>query len=234
MPSWLADGVGYQSARSALAALIHHDGVRRVWAPGYTCPVVHEALRWSGADLRIYQLQPDLLPPRSIELGDGDRLLITAYFGVCSRVVAEAARIWPASRLIIDAAQSLFLPPIEGAAMIYSPRKHVGVADGGFLYRASGLPQPPAQVDTGSVERLRPAIGRLDAGPEAYYQEFQRVEESLLAIAPKRISALTSRLLRSIDWERICSGAVRTFAALSAVPLLPLPASTFATAARDG
>jgi hypothetical protein len=160
-------------------------------------------LRYARTNIFQYHLEDDFLPPKNLPLSAGDWIVINAYFGLFSYSVRRALDLWPSDRLIVDAGQSLFLPPTSAAATIYSPRKFVGVGDGGFLYCNTGLPAPPEQIDVGSVKRLTPVLGRLDVGPEQYYEIAQEVEKDLGDITPKRMSNLTTRLLNTIDWDQI-------------------------------
>jgi hypothetical protein len=176
---------------------------------------VREALIWAGVDVATYGLESDFLPPRDISLAEDDWLLIVVYFGLTTESVIQAAGRWPAERLIIDAAQALYFESPTGIFAILSPRKFIGVADGGYLtgdLAGLGLPD---QIDDWAAWRLRAAIGRLEGEPEPHYHLFLEAERSLADINPRRMSPITESLLRRADWTMIKKTRRANFLALA-------------------
>ncbi len=144
----------FANARSALAAWLAHRQARRIWLPAYVCGAVADAAAAARVAARHYgvglALEPDFAALER-ELAPGDAVLIVAYFG---RPPHDAWRDLMARRLealfIEDRAQALD----PGAAsiaetVIYSPRKLLGVADGGLLFSRSPLPAPSGPADDG-------------------------------------------------------------------------------------
>ena len=191
----------YQSARAALSALLQHiTSVQRVWVPRYICNAMLAPVRAAGKEICFYSVDEHLAVSGEVTLRSGDLLLYVNYFGVCSSQVDALLLRFNPEQVVLDFSQAFYAEPRRCLATIYSPRKFFGVPDGGLLVTALPI-SPPAVQDNGSEDRMRHLIKRLGAEPEAGYADFKRAEESLDDMAPKRMSVLTEKLLRSIDHE---------------------------------
>ncbi|WP_426149525.1 hypothetical protein [Pseudomonas sp. DC3000-4b1] len=201
LPRVLYDApLGYNSARYAFEALLRHVHIRRLHLPWYTCATMVDAAQRSGVELYRYGLD-DQLQPREIPTLEADeRLLYVDYFGYKAITMHALASTMGAS-LIADHAQALFSPPPAGVPTLYSPRKFLGVPDGGWLINPpSGL----APLRAGrSQERLRALAGRLEDGPEAWYSSYVEVERGIREEGMTGMSPLTERLLGAIDYATV-------------------------------
>jgi dTDP-4-amino-4,6-dideoxygalactose transaminase len=126
------------NARSALFLIVRKCAPRKVWLPSYLCGAVVDALKAAGTDIGFFPVDRQLKCEGSDWLSnvrDGDCVLRVSYFGFPNRdpIIAEAKNrgAW----VIDDAAQALLTKGIGDGAkfVVYSPRKFVGVPDGGFL-----------------------------------------------------------------------------------------------------
>jgi hypothetical protein len=203
---------GYNSARFALQALLQGSPIKRLHLPDYTCSTMHEAALRSGVEVVRYPVDAQLEPLELPTLQPDERLQYVNYFGLKDRYIRE--RLAPAlgHALILDNAQSLFSAPLDGVATLYSPRKFVGVPDGGWLVNApADLPVP----EPGSTEgRTRALMGRLEGSPEPFYGTFVDVEHSIRDEGVKGMSALTARLLDGLDYPAIQQRRQANFATL--------------------
>lgn len=191
---------GFQSARAAFLALLRAGRPKRVWMPRYTCNAMLAPLEKAGIQYAWYDLTDELDVDAEVKLGSGDWLLYVNYFGICGGWVKSLMRRFPPAQIVLDYAQALFAAPHRQAlATIYSPRKFVGVPDGGLIYSQIPLP-PPDEVDAISFSRMEHLIKRLGASPEAGYAAFQEAEASLDDPEPRRMSQLSERILTSIDF----------------------------------
>jgi dTDP-4-amino-4,6-dideoxygalactose transaminase len=187
----------YRTARSALAALLADRRPGRLLLPDYTC----EAIWRHGAV--AYPIGPDLQPDvdrLAALLRPGDAVVGVNYFG---RSPSPAFRALAASRpdvlWIEDRAQALEPgAPAWGEVVIYSPRKLLGVADGGVMVSRSPLPQPAAGPDDDSLWAPEDArAGDPDGNePQAWYPLFQR-REAAFAVDAAPMSARTMKALRA-------------------------------------
>jgi hypothetical protein len=148
-----------------------------------------------------------------IDLDAGDWLLYTNYFGIRGTYAKSLLSRYDRKSVIVDSSQALFSPPHECLATIYSPRKFLGVPDGGLLVSSTPV-HTPELVDEGSFDRAGPLLKRMAFSPEAGYEEHQTAECTLFDQPPKRMSNLTRRILSSVDYGEVCLARNRNFAYL--------------------
>lgn len=206
------DGMLVSSGAAALRFVLRAlaPGGCRVWLPRYTCHTVPEAVMAEGCEPCPYDIDERLEIAAEPSLSDGDLIIVTNYFGLKDRYIDRLARRY-GPRLIADNAQALFAePPTRGSA-IYSPRKWVGVPDGGIAV----VSEPPTHDDrernarspalprSVSWDLCRPLLMRHDLGAEAGYEAFHEAGARISARQPQLMSRLTERLLRSIDYDGI-------------------------------
>jgi hypothetical protein len=208
-----AGAMALQSARAAFLLLLRSVQPGRIWLPWYLCETMAEQARRAAIPIQRYGLAPGFGVGDSVELAEGELILVVDYFGLCGAQVAEALTRFGAARVVVDASHSFYAEPTAALATLYSPRKFVGVPDGGLL--ATRLPiEAPAAEDEGSLARLQPLLRRLAEGPESAYPLHLQAEASLEAQEPMRMSRLTRRLLESADFARIAERRRENFAAL--------------------
>ncbi len=221
--AWLSSG------RAAFECLLrgHPSPLRRVWVPRFTCDTVLEPLDHLGLACTRYgstnQLEP-LLPER---FAPGDAVLLTDYFGLTAGTVARLATRLQAQEVpvFVDATTAFFAEVLPGVPTFYSPRKFMGVADGGMACAPYPIPLPSTQDD--SVARSRVLLERLALGASAALPASEAAEEALHA-APCRMSELTRALLHHVDYPAIAEARLRNYrqlhAALAPLNHLTLPA----------
>jgi hypothetical protein len=191
----------FNSARSALQALLRARGTRRVFMPHFLCTVVPDAVRAIDVQVIGYALDESLELQSLPELLAGDALLYVDYFGLKGEYIRNTLAQRYRETLIVDNSQALFSRPLHAIPTLYSPRKFVGVPDGGWLLNGpDNVEQPPLGAFAGRTDAL---LGRLAAGPEAHYADFQNNEHALGMEGLKGMSALTERLLDGIDYARV-------------------------------
>jgi dTDP-4-amino-4,6-dideoxygalactose transaminase len=227
----------FANARSALRALLRSRGVRRAWLPAYICGSLADGVRAAGAELTFYPVGPGLEPEvEVVERGAqaGDAVIAVDYFGRAEPALWRsliAAR--PDLQVIEDRAQALD-PNAEpfAEAVLYSPRKLLGVADGGLLFARS--PAPPAE-DAADPALWAPLDAR-DADPAGYAPERWRplyvaaedamraddraaTDRSLRVLASTAMAPIADA--RRANWRRLA-------AELADWALIPAPDPAFA------
>ncbi|MGS0892686.1 hypothetical protein ACVBGC_09080 [Burkholderia stagnalis] len=207
-----ADALRFQSARAAFLKLLLDRRPTAVWIPRYLCDSMLDSLRAAGTAYRRYAIDRDFGCP-DIELGDGEWLLYVNYFGICDHHVDAVLARHPRERVVIDNAQALFCAPRDCLANLYSPRKFVGVPDGGYLVSNHALASPD-EIDRASLQRATHLLKRLDAGAEAGFSDYRAAEASLDRQPPRRMSPLTQRLLAAIDYASVRDARRKNFAYL--------------------
>ncbi|WP_194788006.1 hypothetical protein [Pseudomonas sp. UFMG81] len=190
----------FNSARSAFRAWVLARAPRRVHLPYYICGVVEQALQGLPVELCRYELTAGLAVATPPELADDDVLLYVDYFGLRSDYVREVLAPRYGHTLIVDNSQALFTEALPGIATFYSPRKFVGVADGGWLVNGPpGLEALPGS----SLPRFAALLGRLEQPAEQHYADYQANEAALGLQGVTAMSASTARLLDSIDYAQV-------------------------------
>lgn len=192
------------SGRAGLECLLRgmlREGMLRgeVLVPRWTCDTVAEPLRRLGLRVRRYAVSASAEPLLPREAAEGSLLLLTDAFGLNTQRVKELARAWPGP-VVVDATMALFADYGAEVPAFYSFRKWVGVPDGGMACAPFEIPLPAAEAR--SAGRMRCMLERLECGAEAALPFSEAAEEELHGEA-MRMSRLTRRLLRGIDFERV-------------------------------
>jgi hypothetical protein len=198
-PHW--DALLLSSGRACFEYVLRAVGAARVYLPAYICDAMIEPLDRLGTPRSFYAIDENLEPRSLPALGPGEYLVYVNYFGLkdeyCGRLAAEYG-----PQLILDCSQALFFAPPPGTHSFYSPRKFVGIPDGGCLHSDLTLDGAALEADS-SHQRYAHLIGRIDLGPEAAYPLFQAAEESLSGRSARLMSPSTRRLLAETDFDRV-------------------------------
>lgn len=196
------DGVLLNSGRNALEYVLRSlPDVKHLWIPYYTCDVILGPIKKLDIAFTFYRINERLEVKDSIDLQAGDYLLYTNYFGIKDQYVRQLADKYGFG-LIIDNAQAWFADPIPGISTIYSPRKYVGAPDGGIAYCRFGIDINQFEQDS-SCDRCSHLLKRIDLGPTEGYADFKDNSRLLANQTIRRMSKLTERILKSIDFESI-------------------------------
>lgn len=192
----------YRSARSALYHFLESLQPSRIWLPRLICQSVIDAVVAAGVNIVWYRLTDDYLPLLSSPFEKEDCLLYVNYLGQCNTQKEALSRMLPPEQIIFDHSQAFYDRQHPALANLYSPRKFFGVADGGFLDTDQELPLPEMQ-DRDSLEHFAHLLKQHESGTPAGYADFQQAESALDTITASSMSALTERILRSIDYAHI-------------------------------
>lgn len=199
------DGVRLNTSRNALEYILRLlPDARHVYLPLYTCESVIEPFnRLSDITYSFYHINDKFEVAERITLEEGEYIIANNYFGLKDAYIAELAREY-GERLIVDNAQALFAPAINGVKAIYSARKYVGVADGGFAVGVCDSFTDGLEVED-SLSHCNHLVIRKEQGAEAGFESY-RSNEMCLDNQPIRImSPFTSDILTHIDYPRIIS-----------------------------
>lgn len=216
--SWLL-----QNGRSALYHLWDHTKPAKIWLPAYICQEVAAAIP-SGVVTAYYPVSAALAPDVAFlaaEVSDGEHVLAVDYFGrppdkeFLSLVQHRTDVGWIEDRAqAVDPGQGTW-----GDWILYSPRKVLGVTDGGILVSGrKPLPSIPKQqpVDLGfmlsSLERFE---DELEIDNARWYATYQRVEAGM-TIGPTAMSRLSRMILATTDLPAAVARRKRSYAILHA------------------
>ena len=186
------------SARSCFEYVLRARGYKKVFLPYFTCEIMVQPCQLLHVDYEFYHIDKNLEPVVLPNLGEGEAFLYTNYFGLKQHCVERLAQQYGSS-LIVDNAQAFFAPALPNIDTFYSPRKFFGVPDGGYLYCDASMDvEMPQSV---SYERMSHLVKRVDLGAEAAYSDFKLNDESLSQQPVMKMSVLTEKLLKSIDYQ---------------------------------
>ena len=206
--------IALNSGRNCVAYLALSRGIKKLLLPDYMCDSVSDLCERSGIAYRKYKVTRLLEPDWDFSVDEGEYLYLVDYYGQMTEVCFQKAIEVSNGRLILDEAQSLFSLPRLGVDTLYSPRKFLGIPDGGYLYtdapHVSGVPKDK------SSEHMHFLLGRYEDAASNYYSEYQENNERFLVEPLKRMSKLTKGLISSIDLERVKTRRLENYRYLAA------------------
>lgn len=207
-----SDGVLLNSGRHSLEYILKSLGkINRLWIPYYTCDVVLQPIVRLGIPYTFYRINKNLTLAEDIVLEDGEYLIYTNYFGIMDDYCKEIS-ICYGNQLILDYAQAFFAPRIEGISTFYSPRKFVGIADGGIAYVNNPISlELPKDY---SYDKCSHLLKRHDLTPMDGYNDFKDTSHRIASSCLSMISNLTWRMLSSLDYDFIKQRRCSNFALL--------------------
>jgi hypothetical protein len=186
------------SVRNALRYILESRKPEKVYLPLYCCNAVLEPFESLGINYEFYRLTKKMAPA-NVEIRKNEVLLYINYFGINRKQVIDlTARN---KDLIIDNSQAFFEKPFGNEDTFYSPRKFFGVPDGGYLYTNLKLKKGHRQdISYPRFERL---LRRFEEDASRAYEIYVASEKSLDWQPIKKMSKLTTAILRSVDYQRV-------------------------------
>lgn len=213
------EAIRYQSGRAAMRAALECNGMTRVFMPSYICDSIIRAAQNARLEVELYDIDASLYPVGLPDEFPHDCALVYVnYFGLCRNNILRLLDEVPAGNLIIDNSHALFDKPTQALATIYSPRKFVGLPDGGLLMASPQLRiTPPGEEDDGSIGRMKYLLVRMAYSARQGYADFDAARNSLHDLPPMAMSRLTQRLMKSIAWDDVVKRRRENFMAMAAM-----------------
>ena len=205
------EALRYRSARNALSHLLCIIKPARLWLPRLICNSVVDAVTASDTEIRWYSLDEHFLPEDCGSFNQQDIFLYVNYFGQCDEQEARLAAFIPPERTLFDHSQAFYSRREHALGNLYSPRKFFGVPDGGILDTCRDLPSPHSSDNTSHLRCLHLLLQH-EQGTSAGYAAFLQAEETLDEHVPFSMSALTERMLRSVDYLQVKVQRERNYA----------------------
>lgn len=229
------------NARSGIAILIELLTPAVVWMPSYYCGHVLGIVEERATAVRYYEVNYHLALPSLAwveEVQVNDLVVMTDYFGFqcdpgCKKLVKERGA-W----LLEDACQALLSEEVGLYAdfVLFSPRKFLGVPDGGILVvnndisdDISTLEKAPAEwwLKAFTASALRGEFDR-HGGDRRWFELFQETEVTA-PVGAFAMSELSRSLLQySFDYRLIAERRVENYELLASqlgefalLPVLP-------------
>jgi hypothetical protein len=217
-----AEHVLLASGRNCLEFILRSHDIMHVYLSKYTCDAVLEVIKRLRMKYSFYMLNRALEVEEAPSLAEGEVLLYNNYFGIKDAYCRSLNRTY-GYQLILDCSHAFFFAPPKDCHTFYSPRKFLGVPDGGIAVTDRTL-SPDTPVAT-SFDRGEHLLKRIDLGPEAAYPSYT-ANEKRFGGPVMQMSQLTRALLGTIDYNRIRRVRNSNFGALhellGAANLLPV------------
>lgn len=206
------DGVLLNTGRNALEYILRSiDEVKRIYLPYYTCEAVIEPIKKLHFPYTFYHVNLQFEIVENLQPEKDEFIIANNYFGLKDTYIQNLAKQY-GEHLIVDCAQAFFANPIPGIKAFYSPRKFVGVADGGVAY-LGGLSDNKVEVD--ETERTKEhdshLLKRKLFGAEAGFANYQANEKKLDNQPIRLMSLSTKRVLEHIDYDNVITRRLENF-----------------------
>lgn len=188
----------YQSARSALYAYLEVENPNKVYIPNYMCESLNLVFDSLNINVEKYQLNDQLLPCDHLSTDADSVVIVVNYFGLLDEVlfdwINENSRH---HQILLDNSQAFFCLPHSKSPTIYSPRKFLPVADGGWIITNTHLDKPKEKWD--SSKNITHLVMRSFDMTEEGYNFFISAEQALDNITPRQMSTLTKNIILSCN-----------------------------------
>jgi dTDP-4-amino-4,6-dideoxygalactose transaminase len=132
------------NARSGIRLAVDHTRPATVWLPSYSCRTMLDGANTARTSVRFYAVDERLSTDRNGLLSStsrGDLVILVDYFGFPTDPDLMATLMRSGVVVLHDRSQALLSesPKVTADFVLYSPRKLVGVPDGGILHARNGI-----------------------------------------------------------------------------------------------
>jgi hypothetical protein len=197
----------FLSFRCAIYRLCQQLRPGTAWLPSYLCSAMLDPFRRLSVPIRYYSAGPNFETEPvewTAEVMRGDLVLVVHYFGFANSRFPAGELKSRGAIIVEDSSQGLFLEQRypESVSIVYSPRKFLGVPDGGLMVcgsldslDAEFLEEPPFDWWRNglAVIQMRREFD-LCGGENRWFQLYQQVEQTF-PLGPYRSSDLTRAIL---------------------------------------
>ena len=188
------------SCRNAISLLTKVKGYTKIFLPYYCCRSVIDTLIKNNIAIEHYHIDENLEIVGPIKQQEKHAMLYINYFGIKDKYIDTINKKY--KNLIIDNAQSFFSNPIADVDSVYSPRKFLGVPDGGFLHTKTSINLEEYSQDY-SYDRCSHLLKRIELDGQGGYDDFVKNEINISKLDIMKMSKLTKYLLSGIDYQVI-------------------------------
>ena len=128
-----------------------------------------------------------------------DNLLYVNYLGIKDNYINKLGKVY--KNLIVDNSQALFNNPVNSSIpTFYSPRKFLGIPDGGVLFSDIQNVDLP---EYHSFKNCTHLLKQHDLNTESGYSDFIKNEESIINSPISKMSNISKVIIESIDLDYI-------------------------------
>lgn len=216
------------NGRSGIMVLMNRLAPARVWMPSYLCPTMIEAVDRKKTNLRFYDVDFNLHVSSTdwiYQIQTGDLVVLIDYFGF--PMSSEVARLVKeqGGYVLEDACQALLSEHTGQYSdfVLFSPRKTIGVPDGGILASCCNVEFNDIELEAAPsawwLKMLEAAINRREfdqnGGNRRWYRLFQDTNAAT-PIGYFTMSDLSHKLLSNgFEYQGICQRRIENYSILS-------------------
>ncbi len=216
------------NGRSGIMVLMNRLAPASVWMPSYLCPTMIEAVDQKKTNLRFYEVGYNLHISSTDwvdQIQTGDLVVLIDYFGFplsskVARLVKEQG-----GYVLEDACQALLSEHVGQYSdfVLFSPRKAIGVPDGGILVACCNVGFNDVELEPAPsawwLKMLEAAINRREfdqyGGDRLWYRLF-READSAIPIGYFAMSDLSRKLLSNgFEYKEICRRRIENYSILT-------------------
>lgn len=209
-----SDAIKLNSGQYALEYILKARKYRKAYIPYYICDSVLQPFKRLGVEYEFYNINEKLEPAIELQPKDNEAVLYVNYFGLKNRKAETFCHAY--KNTILDCTQAFYSEKGNRyddksiqCDTLYSCRKYFGVPDGAYLYTDCMLDEEIPQDE--SFDRLTFLTKRIDRSAQEAYADFHANDEALAKVGMRRMSRLTEKMMRSIDYSAKANKRIHNF-----------------------
>lgn len=215
------------NARSGIFILVDLLKSTRVWMPSYLCPTMVKAVDQKKSELKFYEVDYDLQIPSLNwikQIQTGDLIILIDYFGfpLSSKIVDMVKK--QGGYVLEDASQALLSKHVgrHSDFVLFSPRKFIGVPDGGILVSCCDVDFDTVKLQSAPItwwmKMVEAAVNRREFDQYGGERRWYRLFGESSATAPCGFFSMSdlskSLLLGCFDYLQIARQRVENYSIL--------------------
>lgn len=195
------------TARNCLEYIIKVKQYKKIYLPYYICDVIIEPLKKLKINYEFYNIDKNLeiLFEKNIKNDEG--FLYVNYFGIKNDYIKKKSD--SIKNMIIDNTQGFFSKPLKDIPTIYSCRKFFPVVDGAYLFINKKLDDNFKENKV--ADNIKFLYKKYELDSNSAYDLYLENEKSLSNQEIKKMSKITSNMMKSFDYENIRLKRERNF-----------------------
>lgn len=196
------DVLAFNSGKAAIYYAICESKVKTVHIPHYICQSVVQIAKRAGVAIKRYFIDEDFMPI-NVKTAENEMIIIVNYFGMSYERIKQIYRVY--SNVIVDNTQAFFAEPLiqEKVYNVYSCKKFIGVADGGYLISKKINRQRFNNLDKDySSRNMEFCLTNVEYGPECGYEKKNENDKRFIHDV-YRMSEITMKILGGVDYKHI-------------------------------
>lgn len=196
LPMLYEDGIKLNCGRNALAYILKHKTINKIYMPKFMCDSCDAILKQYSVECEMYSIGTDFRPQIQ-NRKENEWLYLVNYYGQIEN--DEICKF--GKNVIVDNTQAYFQEPIKGLDTIYTCRKFFGVSDGAILFSDVEIENKMEQDI--SYNRMEFVLGRYEKNAGEFYNQSMQNNDLFINEPIKRMSKLTENLLHGINYEKV-------------------------------